>query len=101
MARLNQFLRKCVGTGVDFRRISFVRLRHHPEWSDYFPVGEPRTLTKVGSNTFEVSERCDVGKGFGKDWVCTKTAGDVELLSINLSWRGIVVTLGDGYDDFA
>jgi hypothetical protein len=91
MISLNTFLRKCTGNGIDFRRIIFVRRRQHWLWSDYFPVGKSRILTSRGSNTFRVS-------GTGKEWVCTPTAGDVELLGIALSYRGLVVVLGDGHD---
>lgn len=88
--RLNRFLRGCIDNGIDFSRIRFVRNEYHRIWEDYFDPGKSVSFVKNGGSTFLVS-------GTGRQWVCNPDAGDCELLSIDLTHRGVLVTLGKGF----
>lgn len=89
MMRLNRFLRGCLNNGVDFSRIKFVRRVEYGIWIKYFKKDIPVKFRSLGDNTFAVS-------GTSSKWKCNLHSGDCEILSLSISHKGVVVTLGDG-----
>lgn len=89
MISFNKFLRQCINHGVSFKRIRFVRREHHRIWDSYFKPGEPVSFTKQGGFAFSVTGTTD-------RWICSNDSGDCELLSIELTHRGVLVVLGAG-----
>lgn len=89
MMKLNRFLRGCLNKGIDFSRIQFVRREEYSIWIKYFKKDVPVKFRSLGDNTFAVS-------GTGNRWKCNLNSGDCEILSVTLSRKGVLVTLGDG-----